>query len=159
MFKKHKKITVGYVIQNYITLPDGTMVCQSQEFIAGDQVDYETDNGDDSYVIKVDTSKEVYCPFEMTAPKQIPDKEKEAKFVCPSCGDNRIEAILDCSHTTAIEAIFKGGGIEYGDTYSNGNLESFQCQQCAYTIKDVAEEPITDDDELVEWIEKNCKQD
>ena len=62
---KFKKITTGFVIQNYITLPNGTTVCQSQEFIAGDQVDYEDKEGNP---VKVDTAKEVYCPFEMKAP-------------------------------------------------------------------------------------------
>jgi predicted RNA-binding Zn-ribbon protein involved in translation (DUF1610 family) len=148
--KVHKKITVGFVIQDYITLPNGTLVCQNQEFIAGDQVDYENEMGEK---IEVDVSKEVYCPFEMKAPKQIPTEDKEAKFTCPSCGCNRLEAVLDGSHTTAIVAIHKGGGIEYGDTYSNGDLDRFQCVECGYAIKDVAGEPIRDDDELVEWVE------
>jgi predicted RNA-binding Zn-ribbon protein involved in translation (DUF1610 family) len=153
MFKKHAKITDGYVIQTYITLPNGTLVCQGQEFIAG-EVHYEDDEGQ---FVEVDVSKEVYCPFEMKDPKQIPSEDKEAKFACPACGCNRIEACLDGNHTTAIEAIWKDGGIEYGDTYSNGVLLKFQCAECAETIKNVDGSPITDDDELVAWIKDACK--
>ena len=69
--KKHKKITTGFVIQDYITFPNGTSVCRNQEFIAGDQVDYEDEQGN-NVLETIDTTKEVYCPFEMTQPKHIP---------------------------------------------------------------------------------------
>ena len=116
MFPKHLKITNGYVVQEYITLPNGTMVCQQQSFIAGeaeysDMADQILVPGDD-----IDVDKEVYCPFNMQQPKQIPDPDKEAVFTCPACEGHRLEAVLDGSHTTAIEAIWKGGGIEYGNT-------------------------------------------
>ena len=70
--KKFKKITVGFVIQSYQTEVDGSHTPISQEFIAGDQVDYETDMGDDSFVIDIDTSKEVDCPFDMVQPMHRP---------------------------------------------------------------------------------------
>ena len=60
------KITTGYVIQRYKTLPNGALVCIGQEFIAGDQVDYETTGGEP---IEIDTMKEVYYPFHMVQPK------------------------------------------------------------------------------------------
>lgn len=63
------KVTLGYVIQNYKTLENGTHVCTGQEFIAGD-VFYE--DLDASKDVEVDTTKEVYCPFEMVQPKHIP---------------------------------------------------------------------------------------
>jgi len=149
MFKEHNKITTGFVIQKFVTLPNGTMVCQAQEFVAGDPVDYEDMDGNP---IEVDTEKEVYCPFGMMRPKQIPDPTKEAKFVCPDCGGNRIEACLDGSHTTIIDAIWRDGGIEYGSTDSNGDLDRFQCVKCGYVIENDGE-LILDDDELVEWVE------
>jgi len=156
---QHNKITTGFVVQTYTTLPDGTMVCTGQGFIAGDPVDYEDTDGNP---IEVDTSKEVYCPFEMKEPKQIPDPDKEAVFNCPACSSTRLEAVLDGSHTTAIVAIHKGGGIEYGETCSNGDLDRFQCVECGYVITrddeslpPDAQEPIRDDDELVEWVEAN----
>jgi len=153
MFPKHQKITTGFVIQDYIELPNGTLVCQSQNFVAGNPVDYERDGEP----IAINTTKEVYCPMDMVTPKQIPDPDKEAKFTCPSCGCNRLEAVLDGSHTTSIEAIYKGGGIEYGDTHSNGDLDRFQCVKCGETIIGDDGMAIRDDDELVEWVEATEK--
>ena len=86
--KTHKKITTGFVIQDYVILPNGTSVCQGQEFIAGDQVDYENRFGDD-VTGQVDTTKEVYCPFDMVQPKRVPYnpvKEAYENGNCPDCG-------------------------------------------------------------------------
>ena len=67
---KFRKITIGYVIQDYETLPNGTHVCTEQEFIAG-EVSYENPTyGDD--IDTVDTDKEVYCNFNMEQPKHLP---------------------------------------------------------------------------------------
>lgn len=65
-----KKITIGYVIQNYKTMPDGTHICKGQEFVAG-EVTYESTEYGDS-LDEVDTTKEVYCPFDMTQPMHVP---------------------------------------------------------------------------------------
>ena len=154
-FETHNKITTGYVIQNYITLPNGALVCVGQEFIAGDQVDYENDV---SEFVEVDTSKEVYCPFEMKAPKQIPDPENAVKFICPICGDTRIEACLDGDHTTIIDGMFQSGSVEYGDTESTGFVDRFQCVGCGKTLKDEADEAIKDDEQVVKWCKENCSQ-
>jgi predicted RNA-binding Zn-ribbon protein involved in translation (DUF1610 family) len=162
MFKEFNKITTGFVIQKYIILPNGTMVCQDQQFIAGDPVDYEDMNGES---ITIDTTKEVYCPLEMKQPKHIPAPKDAVKFVCPACPSESIEAVMDGSHTTRVVGMFKSGGMEYGDTESNGDLDRFQCAKCGYviTINDESkgpdeQEPITDDDELVAWCKKNCDQ-
>ncbi len=64
------KITTGFVIQSYKTLPNGTHVCTDQEFIAGEVSYRSTEYGDD---IDVHTTKEVYCPLEMTQPKDVPE--------------------------------------------------------------------------------------
>lgn len=71
--KTYKKITNGFVIQDFIQLSDGSMVCKNQEFIAGDPVDYEDNEGNS---IIPDTSKEIYCPFEMVQNKHFPFPEK-----------------------------------------------------------------------------------
>jgi len=63
----HKKITNGYVIQDY----DGEN-CVRQEFIAGDQVGYEDVDGE-----PIDPpEKGNYQPFDMVQP----DKEKEFDY-------------------------------------------------------------------------------
>jgi len=155
MFKEHTKITHGFVTQTYITLPNGTMICQRQEFIAGDTFEYEDMDGQHT---TVNPNNEVYCPFDMKQPKQIPDDKDAVKFVCPGCGDNRLEAVMDGSHTTIIEGMFKGGSMEYGDTESCGDLERFQCVSCGQPIEHFEDEPITDDEEVVEWCKANCVQ-
>jgi predicted RNA-binding Zn-ribbon protein involved in translation (DUF1610 family) len=86
------------------------------------------------------------------------DDDKAVKFVCSDCGHTRLEAVLDGPHTTIIEGMCDSGGVEYGDTESEGYLERFQCVGCGKTIKDVADEPIKDDEELVEWCKENCNQ-
>lgn len=161
MFPEHLKITTGCVVQTYMTLPNGTLVCTGQEFLAGDPVDYEIDGEP----ITVDVSKEVYCPMEMKQPKQIPDPKDAVKFHCPACGDSRVEAVMDGSHTTRVVGMFKSGGVEYGDTESNGDLDRFQCVGCGETItiddedpNSTGQQPIMDDEQLVEWCKKNCKQ-
>lgn len=57
----HKKITIGFVVQTY----DGNK-CVSQEFVAGDQIDYEDMVGKN---IEIDTTNEQYQPFDMVQPK------------------------------------------------------------------------------------------
>jgi predicted RNA-binding Zn-ribbon protein involved in translation (DUF1610 family) len=162
MFPEHNKITSGFVIQVYATLPNGSLVCIGQTFHAGDPVEYETFEGKP---IEVDVTKEVYCPLDMKQPKQIPDDKDAVKFVCPDCGHKRIEAVMDGHHTTIIEGMFDSGSIEYGETQAEGDLQRFICVGCGRQIVDddgvrsiEDQDPITDEDELVEWCKKNCEQ-
>ena len=105
------KITVGYVIQNYVTLKNGTTVCVGQEFVAG-EVEYENDTGQGVYEM-IDISKEVYCPFEMLQPKHIPApilpfcnpiKDSYPNNECPDCGQDIPDDVVEgdecsnCSH-------------------------------------------------------------
>ena len=63
---KYKKITIGYVIQDYED-KDDKYLCSSQTFIAGDEVSRENDIGES---VKVDNTNEIYEPFEMVQPHQ-----------------------------------------------------------------------------------------
>ena len=58
---KFRKITTGFVIQNY---EDGK--CVSQEFVAGDEVEYEDETGDP---VDFPDYSEEYQPFDMVQPK------------------------------------------------------------------------------------------
>ena len=58
------KITTGYVIQTYNT---ETGKCQSQEFVAGDECEYETEDGDNFDVDNSETELE-YQPYNMEQP-------------------------------------------------------------------------------------------
>lgn len=62
---KYKKITVGFVTQEF-TQQDDKFVCVEQSFTAGDQTDREDDNGNP---VHIDDSEEVYEPFDMKQPK------------------------------------------------------------------------------------------
>ena len=61
---KFNKITTGFVVQTYETQED-KMVCVEQHFVAGDQIDYEDLDGNP---VEVNTTKEVYQPFEIVQP-------------------------------------------------------------------------------------------
>ena len=43
--EKFNKITVGFVVQSFERNTSGKFICTGQEFIAGDQVDYEDQDG------------------------------------------------------------------------------------------------------------------
>lgn len=58
---KFSKITVGFVVQSFQKNTDGKFVCVSQEFIAGDQVDYEDADGN-----PVEKPDYKYQPFNMS---------------------------------------------------------------------------------------------
>jgi hypothetical protein len=58
--EKFTKITIGFVTQTYAKNSAGEFVCAEQEFIAGDQVDYEDANGN-----KINPPDHKYQPFNM----------------------------------------------------------------------------------------------
>ena len=58
--EKFTKITVGFVTQSYKRNAAGKFVCKGQEFIAGDQVDYEDLDGN-----TIKAPEHDYQPFEM----------------------------------------------------------------------------------------------
>jgi hypothetical protein len=72
--KTFNKVTIGFVIQNYKTLPNGTHVCIGQEFVAGEESYESTEYGDK--LDDVDTSKEVDCSFNMVQPMHMPFPDK-----------------------------------------------------------------------------------
>ena len=59
--EKFTKITVGFVTQNYKKNAAGRLICMSQEFIAGDDVQFETLKGD-----SIEVPEHEYQPFNMT---------------------------------------------------------------------------------------------
>lgn len=157
MFKEHKKITVGFVVQTYYTSLNGDLVCHHQKFVAGDSVDYENMEGEP---ITIDTDKEVYCPKDMKQPKQI--GTDGVKFVCPSCGDTHLECIMDGCHASDVLNIDEDGDFDFGDAPGGDECDRFQCKCCGYTLKEnigYGDNNIIDNEEIVAWCKKNCKQD
>ena len=59
--EKFNKITVGFVVQVFEKNADGEFICTSQEFIAGDQVDYEDAGGN-----AIEPPEHPYQQFNMT---------------------------------------------------------------------------------------------
>lgn len=154
--KKYRKITVGFVVQDYIVLPDGKAICQTQNFIAGDQVDYEDKNGDP---VDVNIEKEVYCPMDMAQPKQI--ATGGVKFKCPECGGAKLECCEDGPYVSDVLNIDEEGDFDYGEISASGWVDRFQCSGCGFVLSEkngMREYPITEVEEVVEWCKKNCKQ-
>ena len=79
------------------------------------------------------------------------------KFICPDCGDKRLECCLDGPHICPITEIDEGGDFEYGEYESTADVDRFQCLNCGHVLKD-GEFPITDNQEVAEWCRKNCQQ-
>jgi hypothetical protein len=64
--KEYQKVTIGFVIQTYKEV-NGESICTEQEFIAGDQVEFEPIGGGEKYdSTEVDNSN--YQPFHMVQP-------------------------------------------------------------------------------------------
>jgi len=149
----HNKITTGFVIQKY-TILDGKYICVGQEFIAGDQVDYENLNGKP---VEIDTTKENYQPFDMVL-KQV--ATGGLKFVCPSCQSNRLECCEDGPYNSEVLNIDEDGDFDFGEINASGDVDRFQCLHCGYVLtskeEGFSEYNITEHDEVVEWIKKNC---
>lgn len=77
-----KKITVGFVIQDYDTETEKFV---SQEFIAGDQVDWEDEDGN------AIPKEDAYLSFEMVQPEDMESVEDEAPTVDQEVEDRRIK--------------------------------------------------------------------
>jgi len=106
----HKKITTGFVIQDYVTI-GRKHICTNQEFIAGDQVDYEDKAGNP---VNVDVEKEQYQPFNMQNPPMA-KSEKGLIFTCPDCGGHRLECCEDGPYSSEVFNIDNDGDFDYGD--------------------------------------------
>lgn len=72
----HKKVTVGFVIQTF----DDNQECTNQEFVAGDDVQYEDAEGN-----SIDPpDNETYQPFDMVHPI-CQDYTEEDESHAPAC--------------------------------------------------------------------------
>jgi len=83
------------------------------------------------------------------------------KFKCPSCKKEDLEVVeTDVVMTSLIVEIDEESCFEYDliDT-GGGNVERFQCLECGYILKDENEQVVTTEEDVVEWLKKNCSQD
>jgi len=84
---KFNKITVGFVVQTFEKNNKGKFVCTKQEFIAGDQCDYEDAEGN-----PIDPPDHEYQPYDMTLSDK--DGEKPVNMIKANRMRNAIEMVL-----------------------------------------------------------------
>ncbi len=149
----YKKVTVGFVVQDYI-LVNGKHICVSQDFVAGDQVDYESEEGE---TIQVDTTKEQYQCFDMVQPT-ITNSDKGLLFICPDCLSHRLECCEDGDYSSEVTEINEDGDFSYSKIDASGTVGRFQCLSCGYILSREDGSSIDDNEEVVKWIKNNCKQ-
>jgi len=83
------------------------------------------------------------------------------KFKCPSCNKEDLEIVeTDITMTSLIVEIDEESCFEYDliDT-GGGTVGRYQCLECGFVLKDENEQVITTEEEVVEWLRKNCCQD
>lgn len=84
---KFTKITVGFVVQTFKKNDKGKFVCTRQEFIAGDQCDYEDAEGN-----PIEPPDHEYQPYDMTLQNQ--DGKKLTKVIMANRMCDAIEQVL-----------------------------------------------------------------
>jgi len=50
------------------------------------------------------------------------------------------------------------GDFEWGEISAVGMVVRFQCLECGFILKNSEGEPLTDNEEVVEWVKENCSQ-
>ena len=78
--EKFTKITVGFVAQTYEKNEMGNFICTGQEFVAGDQVDYENADGN-----TVTPPEHEYQPFEMRVSDKANQQKKSGLGILEAC--------------------------------------------------------------------------
>ncbi len=82
------------------------------------------------------------------------------KFICPDCGDHRLECCEDGSYNSPVLNIDEDGHFDYGEIDASGEVIRFQCLNCGYTLSNKVEgwpdDIITDEEEVVEWIREQA---
>lgn len=94
------------------------------------------------------------------------DKVVNLQFVCPDCGDTNLYYIELLERGIPVLGIPSDGNIEFDyDKSDNADPDTirFECANCGYCIRKEGSFPldadwITEFDEIVAWIKKNCKQ-
>lgn len=75
-------------------------------------------------------------------------------FVCPECQCNQLEEVVtNCTVYQIVELVDNGDYDQvYGRQVSEGDVNRYQCHLNGHVIKNEAGEPITDIEELCEWL-------
>lgn len=86
--EKFTKVTVGFVTQTFDKNPKGRFVCTHQEFIAGDQCDYEDVQGN-----PIEPQEHEYQPYNMVLRAQTPSETVQAAMLTSAY--DAIEEVLE----------------------------------------------------------------
>jgi predicted RNA-binding Zn-ribbon protein involved in translation (DUF1610 family) len=84
------------------------------------------------------------------------------KFKCPKCGGTEVEEVMtDVVQYSVIDVIDDSGAVDYkekGVSHAGGMVNHYQCNACGDVIGEDGEAQVGDEEDLVEWIKRNCPQ-
>lgn len=85
------------------------------------------------------------------------------KFKCSKCGKERLEEVMNnviqYSAIQGIEETEDGLCLDYGENNcEDGDVLCYQCIDCNAVLKHESGYTITDEEDLKEWLKKNCLQ-
>ena len=82
------------------------------------------------------------------------------KFKCPKCSHEELEIVeVSAVMSSKVVNIDEDGYFEYDLIDCDGGCtDRYQCFKCGYVLKDKNDEAITIEEDIVEWVKKNCKQ-
>ena len=87
---------------------------------------------------------------------------KELKFICPECGCKKLEEIMTgVIQSYSIDSIFENGVIDFpvnGGCCEGGEVDCYECRDCGYILKTEHNCNINGEEELVQWLKRNCNQ-
>ncbi len=93
---------------------------------------------------------------------------KILKYYCPNCGSRKLIMIQGVVRGYPVETITKSDGGhcmvettgEEIDVNTNNvdYIYSYECGNCGNTLLMEDDIPVTEDDELVQWVKDNCEQ-
>ena len=83
------------------------------------------------------------------------------EFKCLKCSHRELELVeTNAVISSKVVDIDEDGFFEYEQIGCDGSvIDRYQCYKCGFILKDENDESITDEEEVVEWLKKNCCQD
>ena len=87
-------------------------------------------------------------------------KRTALKFKCPNCDSEQLESIeTNVVLSSEIATLNEDGDFDYeSPLMDGGEIDRFQCFKCGYVLRDSDGKNLTNNEEVVEWVKKNCKQ-
>jgi len=86
---------------------------------------------------------------------------KKMGFYCPGCEKNvtKMEEILSYATVATSLEVLKDGELSYGARACiDGEVERYQCYSCGYILRNENGNPITEEEKVIEWLNKHKKK-